>query len=61
MTGILTILTERQKTRIKTLTERGLSIAVMVERLGLSTDQIYHYQVRSGLRIRKKRGREVEK
>ncbi len=56
MTGIFITLTERQKARIKIFTEQGLSIAVMVERLGLSRDQIYHYQVKSGLRIRKKRG-----
>ena len=54
MTGFFSKITDMKKERIKELTKEGLSTYIISERLGMSKEQIYYYQVKLGLRVNKK-------
>lgn len=56
MTGPFHHTSEVKRERIKQLTQEGLRAPIIAERLGLRLYQIYHYQVKYGLRKVKKRG-----
>lgn len=50
MTGFSKVMTDRKKERIAKFTKEGLSTKVIADRLGLDSQQVYNYQIKSGVR-----------
>ena len=57
MSGLLSATSDYKKERIKKLTQEGLTTAIIAERLNMSKEQVYYYQVKFGLRVSKKNER----
>jgi len=54
MTTVFTATSKFKQERVKELTLKKLKPAVIAERLGLTTNQVYYYQRTLGLRKKKK-------
>ena len=54
MTGAFTEASKFKQERVGELTLKGLKPVIIAERLGLTTNQVYYYQRRLGLRKKTK-------
>ena len=52
MTGVYRVITDIKKARIVKLTREGLSAKIIAERMGISLQQVYNYQIKGGLRVK---------